>query len=135
LRELAAIYQAKGLTPELARQVAEQLTATDAFAAHAEAELGIDPQALVNPWPAAGASVAAFTLGALLPLAAIVLPGDSLRVPVTMVAVLLALALTGSLSARLGGAPRGRAVARVVCGGALAMAITYGIGTLIGTAI
>jgi VIT1/CCC1 family predicted Fe2+/Mn2+ transporter len=135
LRELAAIYQAKGLTPELARQVAEQLTATDAFAAHAEAELGIDPQALVNPWPAAGASVAAFTLGALLPLAAIVLPGDSLRVPVTMVAVLLALALTGSLSARLGGAPRGPAVARVVGGGALAMAITYGIGTLIGTAI
>jgi VIT1/CCC1 family predicted Fe2+/Mn2+ transporter len=134
-RELAAIYQSKGLSPELAERVADELSAADAFAAHAEAELGIDPQALVNPWPAAGASVAAFTLGALLPLAAIVLPGDSLRVPVTMVAVLLALALTGSLSARLGGAPRGPAVARVVGGGALAMAITYGIGTLIGTAV
>jgi len=134
-RELAAIYQAKGLTPELARQVADQLSAADAFAAHAEAELHIDPDALVNPWAAAGASIAAFTLGAALPLAAIVLPPAPLRVPVTMVAVLLALALTGSVSARLGGARVGRAVGRVVGGGALAMAITYGIGTLVGAAV
>ena len=133
--ELAAIYQSKGLTPELAEQVADQLSAVDAFAAHADAELGIDPNALVNPWAAAGASMAAFTLGAVLPLAAIVLPPASLRVPVTMVAVLLALALTGSVSARLGGAPRGPAVARVVGGGALAMVITYGIGSLVGTVL
>jgi VIT1/CCC1 family predicted Fe2+/Mn2+ transporter len=134
-QELAAIYQSKGLTPELAGQVADQLSAVDAFAAHAEAELGIDPQALVNPWTAAGASIAAFTLGAVLPLVAIALPPASLRVPVTIAAVLLALALTGSVSARLGGAPAGQAVARVVGGGALAMAITYAIGTLVGTAI
>lgn len=134
-QELAAIYQAKGLTPELAGQVADQLTAADAFTAHAEAELHIDPEALVNPWAAAGASIAAFLLGAVLPLVAIVLPPDSLRVPVTMAAVLLALALTGSVSARLGGAHQGRAVARVVAGGALAMAITYTIGTLLGAAL
>ncbi|MPZ28095.1 MAG: VIT family protein [Micromonosporaceae bacterium] len=134
-QELAAIYQAKGLTPELARQVADQLSEVDAFSAHAEAELGIDPRALVNPWAAAGASVAAFTLGAALPLAAIVAPPASVRVPVTMAAVLLALALTGSISARLGGSHRGRAVARVVGGGALAMAITYAIGTLVGAAV
>jgi VIT1/CCC1 family predicted Fe2+/Mn2+ transporter len=134
-QELAAIYQSKGLTPELAGQVADQLSAVDAFAAHAEAELGIDPQALVNPWTAAGASIAAFTLGAVLPLVAIALPPASLRVPVTIAAVLLALALTGSVSAQLGGAPAGQAVARVVGGGALAMAITYAIGTLVGTAI
>lgn len=134
-QELAAIYQAKGLTPELARQVADQLSEADAFTAHAEAELGIDPEALVNPWSAAGASVAAFTLGAVLPLIAIVAPPAAVRVPVTMVAVLLALALTGSISARLGGAHRGRAVARVVGGGALAMAVTYAIGTLVGAAV
>jgi VIT1/CCC1 family predicted Fe2+/Mn2+ transporter len=134
-QELAAIYQSKGLTPELAGQVAAQLTANDAFAAHAEAELGIDPHALVNPWAAAGASTAAFMLGAVLPLAAIALPPASLRVPVTMAAVLLALVLTGSVSARLGGSPTRRAVVRVVAGGALAMAITYAIGTLVGTAL
>lgn len=133
--ELSAIYQAKGLTPELARQVADQLSATDAFRAHAEAELGIDPHGLVNPWLAAAASTAAFTLGALLPLLAIVLPPAPLRVPVTIVAVLVALTLTGSISARLGGAPRGRAVVRVVAGGALAMVITYAIGALVGSAI
>jgi VIT1/CCC1 family predicted Fe2+/Mn2+ transporter len=130
--ELAAIYQAKGLTPDLALQVADQLTAVDAFQAHAEAELGIDPKALVNPWAAAISSIAAFTLGALLPLLAIVLPPAPLRVPVTMVAVLAALTLTGSISARLGKAPAGRAVARVVLGGALAMIITYAVGALIG---
>ena len=134
-RELAGLYQAKGLTPELAEQVADQLTAADAFRAHAEAELGLDPDQLVRPWAAAGSSVAAFTLGAALPLLAIVLPPAAWRVPVTVVAVLLALTLTGWVSAVLSGAPRGRAVARVVSGGALAMVITYGIGALIGTAV
>jgi VIT1/CCC1 family predicted Fe2+/Mn2+ transporter len=83
MQELSAIYRAKGLTPELARQVADQLSATDPFRAHAEAELGIDPHGLVNPWAAAVASTAAFTLVALLPLLAIVLPPAPVRVPVT----------------------------------------------------
>lgn len=130
LDQLTAIYHAKGLSAETARQVAEELTAYDAFAAHAEAELGLNPDELTNPWHAAFSSAIAFTLGAMLPLLAILLPPTPARVPVTVVAVLLALALTGSVSAWLGGSSRIRAVARVVAGGALAMAVTYGIGQL-----
>ncbi|WP_280297681.1 VIT1/CCC1 transporter family protein [Nocardia neocaledoniensis] len=133
LAELTEIYEAKGLSPATARQVAEELTAHDAFTAHAEAELKLDPDELTNPWAAAGSSAIAFICGALLPLLAIVLPPAQWRVPVTFVAVVIALALTGSLSARLGGSRRGRAVLRVVVGGALAMAITYAIGTLTDT--
>ncbi|MBH0776894.1 VIT1/CCC1 transporter family protein [Nocardia bovistercoris] len=134
LNELADIYEAKGLTRETARKVAEELTAHDAFTAHAEAELGLDPCELTNPWQAAASSAVAFTLGALLPLVAILLPPVSARIPVTFGAVLVALALTGSVSARLGGSRRGRAVVRVVIGGALAMGVTYGIGQLAGVA-
>ena len=135
LAELTGLYIAKGLRPETARRVAEELTANDAFAAHADAELGIDPTALVSPWRAAGASAVSFVAGSLLPLAAILLPPASLRVPVTAAAVLLSLALTGAASARLGTSPVGRAVTRLLVGGALAMAVTYGIGHLIGTAV
>ncbi|WP_063044756.1 VIT1/CCC1 transporter family protein [Nocardia pseudovaccinii] len=134
LVELADIYQSKGLTPETARKVAEELTAHDAFLAHAEAELGLNPRELTNPWAAAASSAVAFTVGALLPLLAIILPPTTARIPVTFAAVLIALAITGSVSARLGGSNRGRAVVRVVVGGALAMAVTYGIGQLAGVA-
>lgn len=134
LAELADIYRAKGLSPETAHKVAEELTAHDAFRAHAEAELGLDPHALTNPWQAAGSSAIAFTLGALLPLLAIILPPTTARIPVTFASVLVALAITGSVSARLGGSNRARAVLRVVIGGALAMAVTYGIGQLAGVA-
>ncbi len=134
LEELASLYEDKGLSPATARKVAEELTAHDAFAAHAEAELGIDPDELTNPWQAAIASAIAFTVGAILPMLAILLPPASARIPVTFVAMLAALAITGSLSARLGGASRPRAVLRVVTGGALAMAVTYGIGQLLGVA-
>lgn len=134
-RELAAIYRSKGLSPGLAEQVADELTAGDAFRAHADAELGIDPDTLVNPWAAALSSLLAFTVGAMLPLLAIVLPPAPWRVPVTSVAVLAALGLTGWLSARLGRSPRPRAIARVVVGGAVAMAITYAVGNLVGVAV
>ncbi|GGO00480.1 VIT1/CCC1 transporter family protein [Nocardia rhizosphaerihabitans] len=133
LAELIGIYEAKGLSPATARTVAEELTAHDAFAAHAEAELKLDPDELTNPWAAAISSAIAFTCGALLPLLAIVLPPAQWRVPVTFAAVLIALALTGSVSAGLGGSHRGRAVVRVVIGGALAMAVTYAIGSLTDT--
>ena len=132
LEELAAIYVAKGASVETARRLAEELTAHDAFAAHADAELRIDPDALTNPWQAAASSAAAFTVGSLLPLVAILLPPAELRVEVTFVAVLLALAITGAVSARLGGARIAQAVVRLVLGGAAAMAVTYGIGTLVG---
>ncbi|WP_282782112.1 MULTISPECIES: VIT family protein [unclassified Nocardia] len=132
LDELTDIYRAKGLSPETARKVAEELTAHDAFAAHAEAELRLDPDELTNPWQAALSSAVAFTVGALLPLLAILLPPVSWRIPVTFAAVVVALAITGSVSARLGGGNPRRAVLRVVIGGALAMAVTYGIGQLAG---
>ena len=132
LAELTGLYEAKGLTPETARSVAEELTAKDALAAHVDAELGIDPDDLTSPWQAAGASALAFTLGGLLPLLAILLPAPAWRVPVTVVAVLAALALAGYLGARLGGARPSPAILRVVVGGALGLAATYGIGHLVG---
>ncbi|NYG06274.1 VIT1/CCC1 family predicted Fe2+/Mn2+ transporter [Phycicoccus badiiscoriae] len=135
LEELTEIYRDKGLTPELAAEVARQLTAHDALGAHAEAELGIDPDDLTNPWHAAFASMVSFTLGALLPLLAVLLPPAGARVWVTAVAVVTALALTGWGSARLGEAPVRPAVLRNVAGGALAMLVTYGIGALVGTQV
>ena len=116
--------------------MAEQLHAGDrTLEAHAEVELGISVHHMVNPWSAAIASFVAFTIGALLPLVAILAPPPAARSWVTFVAVVVALAVTGSVSARLGGARRGRAVVRVVVGGAIAMAVTYGIGRLIGTVV
>ena len=135
LAELAGIYRGKGLSPRLAQQVAEELTAHDALGAHAEVELGIDPENLTNPWHAAWASMAAFTVGALIPLLAIVLPPLGWRVPVAVAAVVLALAGTGC-SARGSVTPtRGRATVRVVIGGLLAMAVTYAIGAAVGTRV
>jgi VIT1/CCC1 family predicted Fe2+/Mn2+ transporter len=135
LDELTTLYQAKGLSPRTARQVAEELTAADAFAAHADIELRIDPNALTNPWHAAGASAIAFTLGSLLPLIAILVPPPGTRVGVTFAVVVMALALTGAVSAKLGSASVGRAMIRLVGGGALAMAVTFGIGQLVGATV
>ena len=135
LDELAAIYEAKGLTVATARRVAEELTDHDAFAAHVDVELGIDPTDLVNPWQAAFSSAFSFTIGALLPLLAILLPPPAFRVPVTFVAVLCALIITGAVSAGLGGAPKQRALTRNVVGGGLALAVTYAIGHLVGAVV
>ena len=132
LEELVGLYEAKGLSPATARTVAQELTEHNAFAAHVDAELGIDPHELTNPWHAAFSSAAAFTVGALLPLLTILLLPSPSRIPVTFVAVLVALAITGWVSARLGGADPRRAMLRVVVGGALAMAITFLIGHLFG---
>ncbi|MFF9314592.1 VIT family protein [Streptomyces sp. NPDC014748] len=132
LRELAELLERRGLSPEVARDAARQLTERDALRAHADVELGIDPDRLTNPWHAAGASFLAFTVGALLPLLAIVLPPAGLRLVITVLSVLAALVLTGFSSARLGAAPPGRAVLRNVAGGALAMAVTYAAGALLG---
>jgi VIT1/CCC1 family predicted Fe2+/Mn2+ transporter len=135
LEELAAIYMTKGLTRVTAQLVADELTANDAFTAHVDAELGINPEALTNPWQAALSSAVSFTLGALLPVLAIVLTPPPVRVPVTFAVVLIALAITGSISATVGGSARRTAVARVVVGGAIAMLVTYAVGRLVGTAV
>jgi vacuolar iron transporter family protein len=133
LAELAGIYEGKGLSPSTARQVAIELTAHDPLGAHAEAELGIDPHELTNPWHAALASAVSFIVGAWLPLIAIIVPPPPWRIPTTFAAVLAALALTGTISARIGNAPVWRAAARVVAGGAAAMIVTFLIGRFVGT--
>ncbi|MEU1973228.1 VIT family protein [Microbacterium sp. NPDC019599] len=133
--ELTELYRARGLSDDTARQVARELTDHDALSAHLEVELHLDADDLVNPWHAAVSSAISFTLGALLPLLAILLPPPEWRVPVTFIAVLVALALTGSVSAQLGGASKGRAAVRLVIGGAIALVATWAIGTLLGTTV
>jgi VIT1/CCC1 family predicted Fe2+/Mn2+ transporter len=132
LRELAELYAAKGLSPQTARTVAEELTLHDALAAHADIELGINPDDLSNPWQAALSSAIAFTAGAVIPLIAILLPPASARVPVAFFSVLVALVVTGTVSSVLSRARKTRAILRVVLGGAVAMLVTYGIGQMVG---
>ncbi|MBO1335187.1 VIT family protein [Streptomyces sp. VRA16 Mangrove soil] len=134
LQELTDLLMDRGLSHDVAREAAEQLTERDALRAHARVELGIDPDELTNPWHAAWASFLAFTAGALLPLLAIVLPPPGWRLPVTVGSVLVALAFTGYSSARMGSAEPRPAVWRNMAGGALAMAVTYGAGSLLGAA-
>lgn len=134
LEELTGLLEERGLSREVAREAAVQLTERDALRAHARVELGIDPDELTNAWHAAGASFLAFTTGALLPLLAVVLPPAGLRLAVTVVSVLAALVLTGWASARLGGAAPATAILRNAAGGALAMGVTYAAGTLLGAA-
>ena len=132
LTDLAKLYEAKGLTADTARKVALELTERDALGAHLEVKLRIDEDDVASPWHAALASAVAFTLGGILPLLAILLLPSAIRIPVTFVAVLVALAITGATSARIGGSPVLRATIRVIIGGAVALAATYVIGHLLG---
>ncbi|MEI6327389.1 MAG: VIT family protein [Candidatus Roizmanbacteria bacterium] len=132
LRELAIIYEKKGLTKETAKKVAAELTAHDVFAAHIHAEYGLNPDELTNPWHAAYASGLAFLCGAVIPMFAVIIPPKDFRIPAVFVSVVVALMITGALSAHAGGADKKRAMFRVVFGGVLAMLITYGIGKLFG---
>lgn len=131
-RELAGIYEERGLSPHLAAEVARELTANDPLEAHAQAELGIDPDELTSPWHAAWASLLAFVIGGVLPLLAITLPGLSVRVWTCAGAVVVGLVLTGVISAKLGNANVRRAVVRNVSVGALTMVVTYLVGVLFG---
>ena len=131
-RELAKMYVDKGLTPETAERVARELTEHDALRAHADIEFGIDPDNLTNPWQAAWASMLAFTVGALLPLLVVAFVPDGLRVLLTVLSVVAALAVTGFVSARIGLSPRLPAVLRNIAGGLLAMGVTYAIGSFAG---
>lgn len=133
--ELIGLLRERGLSDESSTTVADELTHRDPLRAHLDIELGIDEDDLADPWVAAGASAAAFALGAGLPLAAILMPPASLRIPVAFVAVLIGLLLTGLFSAHLGGSSKRTAVLRLVVGGASAMAVTFGIGRLLGTAV
>ena len=132
---LTGLYEERGLAPATARQVAIELTEKDALKAHLSLELNIAEEEVANPWHAAGASALAFTLGAILPMLAILLPPEELRVPVTFLAVLVALAATGALGASLGGSRVVRATVRVVLGGAAALVVTWLVGTLLGVTV
>ena len=127
------MLRAKGLSEATARQAALELTRSNALAAHAEIELGLKLGHYTNPWSAALASAVSFSLGAMVPLGAVLMSPLSITVPVTAVAVVLALVGTGAWSASLGGTPKLPAVLRNVGGGLLAMAVTYAAGRLIGT--
>lgn len=135
LDELTGLLKARGLSDATARQVVVELTDTDPLAAHLSLELNIDEENVANPWHAALASAVAFTIGAILPMLAILLPPEEIRIPLTFVAVLVALALTGALGAKLGGSPLLRPTIRVVVGGALALGATFAIGSLLGTTV
>ncbi len=132
-RELTGIYIGRGLTPELARQVADQLMAHDALAAHARDELGITERSTARPLQAAAASAASFAVGALLPLLVAALTPLERVLIMVPAAALVFLALLGGISARAGGARVLAATARVTFWGAFAMAVTAGVGTLFGS--
>jgi VIT1/CCC1 family predicted Fe2+/Mn2+ transporter len=133
LRELAAIYEHRGLPPKLAAEVAAALSSRGALQAHARDELGLDEARLARPLQAAWTSALAFSAGAALPLLAVALSPALARESTVVIVTLLALGLLGDLGARLGGAPRLRATVRIVVWGAVAMGITAGIGALVGT--
>jgi VIT1/CCC1 family predicted Fe2+/Mn2+ transporter len=135
LEELAAIHRARGLSPELADRVAEELTRGDALAAHARDELGIEEAGMAQPLQAAWSSAISFAVGASVPLTAIAVVPGSARIPATVVVTLAGLAALGAVGARLGGARAGPAAARVAAWGAVAMALTSAIGALVGTAV
>ena len=135
LGELARIYEKRGIPPELAQQVAVALTERDALAAHARDELGLEQERRARPLQASWASALAFSAGAVLPVLAVAVTPAGARAVVCVAVTLLALAVLGALGARLGGGDQRRARARVVGWGALAMAVTAGIGALVGAAV
>jgi len=132
LEELISIYEVKGLSRQTAEIVAKELTLHDAFAAHVDAELGINPNNLTNPFHAAYASGLAFFTGAIIPIIAILISPTSMYIQVTFLAVIIALIITGTLSAHAGGANKIKAVTRVVIGGVLAMVVTFVVGKIFG---
>jgi VIT1/CCC1 family predicted Fe2+/Mn2+ transporter len=133
--ELAGIYVGRGLTPELARQVADQLTAHDALGAHARDELGLSAITQARPIQAALASAAAFATGAALPFVLVLLVPLAALTPVVTGSSLLLLAALGGVAARLGGASLLKGAARVTFWGAVAMGCTALVGRLFGTVV
>lgn len=131
-QRLVQHYRESGLSAELAEQVAVELSHNSALDTHAQVFLGLDVEERVSPWTAARASLVAFSIGAVIPLVAIVLTPVPVRLLVTVIAVLAALSLTGFYSARLGGANPGRAVVRNLIVGSLSMGLTYLVGWLVG---
>lgn len=135
LAELATIYEHKGLSPATAKKVAQELTDHDPIRAHLEAELNILEAHIVNPWAAALSSMISFFAGALLPFLTVLFAAEQFRIPATIVASIIALAGTGAAGAYLGGSSVLKSVIRVVVGGALALSVTFAIGSLFHTSV
>jgi vacuolar iron transporter family protein len=135
LKELADIYEARGLSPRLALQVAEELTEHDALGAHLRDELGHSDMTSARPLQAAASSGIAFAMFAILPVAIASATSDGVRIAAIAISSLILLFALGALGAQLGGAPRLKAAVRVTVGGSLAMLVTAVIGNLVGTAI
>jgi VIT1/CCC1 family predicted Fe2+/Mn2+ transporter len=135
LAELQGIYEGRGLSTELAAKVAVELSSKDPLEAHLRDELGLTHALRARPLQAGVSSFFSFALGALIPMLAAALAGGSIRGGAVTVATLVGLLLLGGLGAQLGGASLTRGSLRVGVGGALALALTYGIGALVGTAV
>jgi VIT1/CCC1 family predicted Fe2+/Mn2+ transporter len=135
LAELAGIYRERGLDKDLALQVAKQLTAHDHLGAHLRDELGIEEQSRARPLQAAWISAVSFAVFAMVPILALVVAPASFRMHTIAAVTLVSLAGLGALGGRLGGAPMGRASLRVTLGGALALAVTFAIGRLVGISV
>jgi VIT1/CCC1 family predicted Fe2+/Mn2+ transporter len=132
LKELAMIYEKRGLEEKLAMQVAKQLSSRDRLGAHLRDELGIDQASLARPMQAAWISAVSFAAFALVPIVALLIAPAALRIPMIAVFSLVSLAALGALGGHLGGAPLGRAALRVTIGGSLAMIVTAVIGRILG---
>lgn len=135
MEQLVRLHVGTGMSEKVARLAAKEQTAHDPLGAHARAHLGIDPNELVSPALAGIASLLAFAVGGTAPILSILLAPTSIRIPLTFAVVLAALGVTGAVSARIARSRYPRAIIRNLVGGALAMAITYGIGALVGTAV
>ncbi len=135
LDELTGIYVKKGLSRPLARQVAEELSKGDVLAVHLREELGISEESLARPFQAAWSSAAAFAVGSLIPLVAVIVAPEALRIALTIAVAIVALGVLGFTGARVGGAEVRRPVTRVLVGSTLAMIFTLLVGKLVGTAV
>lgn len=135
LADLVSAYEKEGLKPSVAETVAAEFTEASAFVTHAEVDLHIDPNHLTNPWKSVFASAAAFIISALIPLSVMMLSASNCAALITFTAVVVALIITGILTARISGANVFRSTLRIVVGGAIAMSVTYLVGALFRIAV
>ncbi|WP_047241504.1 VIT1/CCC1 transporter family protein [Corynebacterium epidermidicanis] len=133
--ELVSILRSKGLSEAVAEQAVREMEQHDRLAAHLDLELGMAEDDYTNPWVAAGSSAVSFVVGAFIPLLVCMLVPDYMRVWATLIGTLIALGVTGGLSAVFSGGSRSRSVARLAVGGALALAVTYAIGWVFGVSV